>query len=102
MIFNCPDIRNSRVIDVIRELQDFGCQVDIHDPWGYADGNSAPGNSNGNLRLLLYFKMTAKGAGMLWIGITNVEKGGTSTVGETIGRDLNPRVRGLLANARSP
>ncbi len=30
---NCPDIRNSRVIDVIRELKDFGCNVDIYDPW---------------------------------------------------------------------
>ena len=30
---NCPDIRNSRVIDVIRELQDFGCNVDTYDPW---------------------------------------------------------------------
>ena len=30
---NCPDIRNSRVIDVIRELQDFGCVVDVYDPW---------------------------------------------------------------------
>ena len=30
---NCPDIRNSRVIDVIHELKDFGCDVDISDPW---------------------------------------------------------------------
>ncbi|WP_456432123.1 nucleotide sugar dehydrogenase [Nitratifractor sp.] len=30
---NCPDIRNSRVIDVIRELEDFGCAVDVYDPW---------------------------------------------------------------------
>ncbi len=30
---NCPDIRNSRVIDVIYELKDFGCDVDIYDPW---------------------------------------------------------------------
>jgi len=30
---NCPDIRNSRVIDVIRELQDFGCNVDVYDLW---------------------------------------------------------------------
>ncbi len=30
---NCPDIRNSRVIDVIRELQDFGIDVDVYDPW---------------------------------------------------------------------
>ena len=30
---NCTDIRNSRVIDVIRELEDFGCVVDVVDPW---------------------------------------------------------------------
>jgi len=33
---NCPDIRNSRVIDVVRELQDFGCEVDVYDPWADA------------------------------------------------------------------
>jgi len=30
---NCPDIRNSRVIDIIRELQEFGIDVDVVDPW---------------------------------------------------------------------
>ena len=30
---NCPDIRNSRAIDVIRGLEDFGCSVDVYDPW---------------------------------------------------------------------
>jgi len=30
---NCPDIRNSRVIDVIRELQEFGTDVTLYDPW---------------------------------------------------------------------
>lgn len=30
---NCPDIRNSRVIDVINELKTYGCQVDVYDPW---------------------------------------------------------------------
>ena len=30
---NCPDIRNSRVIDVVDELKDFGCKVDVTDPW---------------------------------------------------------------------
>lgn len=30
---NCPDIRNSRVIDVINELKEFGCNVDVFDPW---------------------------------------------------------------------
>jgi UDP-N-acetyl-D-glucosamine/UDP-N-acetyl-D-galactosamine dehydrogenase len=30
---NCPDIRNSRVIDVIRELEEFSCDVSVYDPW---------------------------------------------------------------------
>ena len=30
---NCPDIRNSKVIDVIRELQKYGSKVDAYDPW---------------------------------------------------------------------
>jgi len=34
---NCPDIRNSRVIDVVRELQEFGCSVDISDYWADKD-----------------------------------------------------------------
>ncbi|HQJ09945.1 MAG TPA: UDP binding domain-containing protein, partial [Deltaproteobacteria bacterium] len=29
---NCPDTRNSKVIDVIRQLEDFACNVDIFDP----------------------------------------------------------------------
>jgi UDP-N-acetyl-D-glucosamine/UDP-N-acetyl-D-galactosamine dehydrogenase len=29
---NCPDIRNSRVVDVIREMESFGIQLDIYDP----------------------------------------------------------------------
>jgi UDP-N-acetyl-D-galactosamine dehydrogenase len=29
---NCPDLRNSRVIDIINELKDFGCIVDVYDP----------------------------------------------------------------------
>ena len=29
---NCPDLRNTRVIDVIRELQDYGVTVDVYDP----------------------------------------------------------------------
>ena len=34
---NCPDIRNSRVIDVITELREFGCEVEVHDPWASTD-----------------------------------------------------------------
>lgn len=36
---NCPDIRNTRVIDLVRELQAFDTQVDIYDP--YADATEA-------------------------------------------------------------
>ncbi|GAA3784113.1 nucleotide sugar dehydrogenase [Corallibacter vietnamensis] len=30
---NCPDIRNSRVIDIIKEFQTYDVQVDVYDPW---------------------------------------------------------------------
>jgi len=30
---NCPDLRNTRVVDIVAELQSFGVQVDVHDPW---------------------------------------------------------------------
>lgn len=30
---NCPDLRNTKVVDIISELQDYGIQVDCYDPW---------------------------------------------------------------------
>jgi UDP-N-acetyl-D-glucosamine/UDP-N-acetyl-D-galactosamine dehydrogenase len=30
---NCPDLRNTRVVDVVEELKDYGVEVDIYDPW---------------------------------------------------------------------
>lgn len=30
---NTPDLRNTRVVDVVSELEDFGMTVDVHDPW---------------------------------------------------------------------
>jgi UDP-N-acetyl-D-galactosamine dehydrogenase len=33
---NCPDIRNTKVLDVVNELEQFGCKVDIFDPWANA------------------------------------------------------------------
>ena len=30
---NCPDLRNSKVADVVRELGKYGAKVDVHDPW---------------------------------------------------------------------
>jgi len=34
---NCPDIRNSRAIDVILGLEEFGCDVDVYDTWADAE-----------------------------------------------------------------
>ena len=34
---NCPDIRNSKVIDIVQELNQFGLQVDVYDPHANAD-----------------------------------------------------------------
>ena len=33
---NCPDLRNTRVVDVVSELRDYGVAVDVHDPWADA------------------------------------------------------------------
>ncbi|MBE0515412.1 nucleotide sugar dehydrogenase [Sulfurimonas sp.] len=30
---NCPDMRNSKVMDIIKELQEFECSVEVHDYW---------------------------------------------------------------------
>ena len=34
---NCPDVRNSKVIDIVRELVSYGAIVDVHDPWVNAE-----------------------------------------------------------------
>lgn len=34
---NCPDIRNSRVIDIIREFETYDVAVDVYDPWASAE-----------------------------------------------------------------
>jgi UDP-N-acetyl-D-galactosamine dehydrogenase len=30
---NCPDVRNTKVVDIVKELKSYGAYVDIHDPW---------------------------------------------------------------------
>jgi UDP-N-acetyl-D-galactosamine dehydrogenase len=30
---NCPDIRNTRVVDIISELEDYGANIDVYEPW---------------------------------------------------------------------
>lgn len=34
---NCPDLRNTRVMDVVAALQSYGVEVDVHDPWVDSD-----------------------------------------------------------------
>ncbi len=34
---NCPDIRNTKVVDIYNEMCEFGTNVDIYDPWAIAD-----------------------------------------------------------------
>ncbi len=34
---NCPDIRNTRVVDLYNEFRDYGANVDIYDPWVNAE-----------------------------------------------------------------
>lgn len=36
---NCPDLRNTRVIDIVNELKEYNCEVDVFDPW--ADSKEA-------------------------------------------------------------
>lgn len=30
---NCPDLRNTRVVDILDEFADYHCQIDVYDPW---------------------------------------------------------------------
>jgi UDP-N-acetyl-D-glucosamine/UDP-N-acetyl-D-galactosamine dehydrogenase len=30
---NCPDLRNTRVVNIVTELKDYNCDVDVYDPW---------------------------------------------------------------------
>jgi len=30
---DCPDLRNTRVVDIIAEFKDYQCQIDVYDPW---------------------------------------------------------------------
>jgi UDP-N-acetyl-D-glucosamine/UDP-N-acetyl-D-galactosamine dehydrogenase len=34
---NCPDVRNSKVVDIVRELKNYDAKVDVYDPWVSAD-----------------------------------------------------------------
>src|SRR5690606_27919199 len=38
---NCPDLRNTRIVDIVRELGEYNIDVDVYDPWVDADESVA-------------------------------------------------------------
>ena len=48
---NCPDIRNSKAIDIVRELKQFNALVDVWDPWVSAGDMQGRGGSGKALRV---------------------------------------------------
>lgn len=56
---NCHDTRNSKIVDMIRYLSDYKCNIDVYDPW--VDKTKLPKNFHGNL-------------------ITKIEKGNYDTI----------------------
>ncbi|MFC0282344.1 nucleotide sugar dehydrogenase [Camelimonas abortus] len=74
---NCPDLRNTRVIDVITELQDHGALVDVHDPLAdpaaalkaygvrLLPGAPPPGHYDGVLLAVAHDAYVTAGAGAL-------------------------------------
>lgn len=43
---NCPDLRNTRVVDVIKELEEYGAIVDVFDPWVNIENNELADDIN--------------------------------------------------------
>ena len=44
---NCPDMRNSKVFDIIKELQEFNINIEVYDPW--VNVSEIPEDKNINL-----------------------------------------------------
>lgn len=61
---NCPDIRNTRVVDIVSELNGFGCNVDVYDPWA----SSAEVKSEYGINILKDLPKTKFGAIILAVG----------------------------------
>lgn len=36
---NCPDIRNTKIVDLVTKFKNLNCNVDVHDPW-VSDGEA--------------------------------------------------------------
>ncbi|MDA3967658.1 MULTISPECIES: Vi polysaccharide biosynthesis UDP-N-acetylglucosamine C-6 dehydrogenase TviB [Helicobacter] len=83
---NCPDIRNSRVVDIIKELQEFDCCVDIFDPW--ADSKEVKHEYNLTLKDMDKFKLEDYKAVIVAVSHDEFKKYDFSNKGKTIIYDL--------------
>ncbi len=63
---NCPDVRNSKVVDIVRELKNFDAKVDVYDPWVSADA----ANREYGIRLTSKLKKSTYDAVVISVGHT--------------------------------
>src|SRR5690606_5617267 len=61
---NCPDLRNTRVIDIVRELQNYNANVQVFDPWA----DSAEAEHEYGLSLIEQPEVGAYDAIIVWVG----------------------------------
>ena len=70
---NCPDLRNTRVVDIVQELADYNVSVDVFDPWVSAEearreyglsavGEPAAGTYDGIILAVAHDQFRAMGA----------------------------------------
>ena len=77
---NCPDLRNTRVVDVVAELQSYGAVVDVHDPW--ADPTEA--QREYGLSLVSGPKMAAYDGVVVAVAHDEFRKGGEGYVSQYV------------------
>ena len=82
---NCPDLRNSKVADVVKELQEFGCDVSVHDPLAESreavheygitltEWNSLPNNADAVVAAVSHSEYTGKPVAQL---LSKLKSGG--------------------------
>ncbi|MDY4426338.1 MULTISPECIES: Vi polysaccharide biosynthesis UDP-N-acetylglucosamine C-6 dehydrogenase TviB [unclassified Helicobacter] len=83
---NCPDIRNSRVVDIIKELKDFDCCVEVFDPW--ADLVEVEHEYGLTLKEIKDFKMQDYAAVIVAVAHNEFKELDFSNKGKTIIYDL--------------
>lgn len=82
---NCPDLRNSKVADVVKELQEFGCEVSVHDPLAepgeaaheygitLTEWSALPGNADAIVAAVSHTEYTSKPVAQL---LSKLKQGG--------------------------